>query len=293
MKPYESLMRWHRDQSPDTAFAHFYPIAGDYDKPLKILAARTVDRAEAWAFRQQRYIEKYAQTTAVPKLRNYLNYTFLRLVDLEQSEPGTFFRYSHDQDRVCFNTGLQNSHGSDLLATFQRYKSRPDSLPRAVPDWVYKGCFASNDSGYRDFFGKDTPDIAWYSKDSRDYIFDTAYHLERDFFGHLFDRAKERSGLTCVSDEVFQNYLRGTLENLVPKIKRNYKIAIPVYFVEEKRMQLLLPFVSASNADDVSCFVVERNDISKTYCLKTIFDLDHAYFSARLITRPDREWLDP
>ena len=90
-----------------------------------------------------------------------------------------------------------------------------------------------------------------------------------------------------------RNYLRGAVENLVPKIVRNYKIAIPVYYVDEKRMQLLLPFVSASNTNDVSCFLVERDDVAHCYKLKTIFDLDQAYFSARLITRPDRDWLNP
>jgi uncharacterized protein DUF3825 len=71
------------------------------------------------------------------------------------------------------------------------------------------------------------------------------------------------------------------------------KIAIPVCYVEEKRMQLLLPLVSVSNASDVSCFLVEREDTHKCYHLKTIFDLDQAYFSARLITRPDKDWLNP
>ena len=83
------------------------------------------------------------------------------------------------------------------------------------------------------------------------------------------------------------------MENLIPKIKRNYKVAIPVYYVEERRMQLLLPFFSAGNANDVSCFLIDRDDATRTYRLKTIFDLDHAYFSARLITRPDKDWLDP
>jgi hypothetical protein len=32
-----------------------------------------------------------------------------------------------------------------------------------------------------------------------------------------------------------------------------------------------------------------RDDKTKSYVLKTIFD----YFSARLITRPDKEWLHP
>jgi hypothetical protein len=95
------------------------------------------------------------------------------------------------------------------------------------------------------------------------------------------------------SDEVIWNYLRGALENLIPKIRRNYKVAIPVYYVEEKRMQLLLPFFSAGTTNDVSCFLVDRDDATRTYRMKTIFDLDQANFSARLITRPDKDWLDP
>jgi hypothetical protein len=91
-------------------------------------------------------------------------------------------------------------------------------------------------------FGTKAPKIAWYSKDSKDFIFDTSYELDKEAFDHLFERAKERAGLPNVSNEVIRNYLRGAIENVIPKIVRNYKIAIPVYYVEEKRMQLLLPF---------------------------------------------------
>jgi len=179
---------------------------------------------------------------------------------------------------------------------FQRYIPKNDPLlpDEARPDWVYKGCNPSNHWQYRKLFGKQIPKIAWYSKDSRDYVFDTSYMLDKEAFDHLFERAKLRAGLPNASDEVIRNYLRGAIENLVPKIERNYKIAIPVYYVEEKRMQLLLPFYSASgDPSDVSSFLVEREDENKCYRLKTIFDLDQAYFSARLITRPDKDWLNP
>src|SRR5580692_4190783 len=149
-------MGWYREQPLNTVFAHFYPIGGDYHKPLTILATHTSDVGDAWAFRQPRFQSRHA-ASPVPKLRNYLNYTFLRLIDLEQLESGKYFRYSSDQDRICFNTGLQNIHGSDLLATFQRYKPRTDAPTRVVPDWVYKGCFTASEPGYRSYFGKDIP----------------------------------------------------------------------------------------------------------------------------------------
>jgi hypothetical protein len=180
------------------------------------------------------------------------------------------------------------------MATFQRYVPRPGIGPDQVkPDWVYKGCWASGDRGYRDHFGTNVPELAWYSRDSSDFVFDTSCGIEKDVFDHLFERAKDRAGMPNASDEVVRNYLRGAIENLIPKIKRNYKVAIPVWYVEEKRMQLLLPFVSASDVNDISCFLVERDEENQIYKMKTIFDMDQAYYSARLITRPDKEWLNP
>lgn len=302
MKSYKSLFKLYKEQPPDTVFAHFYPPKrnpieppkpSDFDEPFKAIAKATIDGYDSWGFQQKRFKDKYPHT-AVPKLKNYINYTFVRLIELEQAKPGHYFFLTGDQEWVCFNTGLQNPYGADILAIFRRYKAKANGGPLTVrADWVFNGCHAVNDRHYRDRFGKAVPDIAWYSSDSRDYVFNTAYTLDKDAFDHLFDRAKDRAGLPNASDEAMRNYLRGSVENLVPKICRNYKIAIPVYYVEEKRMQLLLPFVSVSDVNDVSCFLVERDDTNRSYHIKTIFDLDQAYFSARLITRPDKEWLDP
>lgn len=292
MKPYQSLFKLYKAQPLEAVFAHAYPINEDYDRPFERVAEQTIDGRDAWDFHQTRFAVKHSGS--VPKLKNYLNYTFVRLIELEQQEPGRFFVYSAQNDWVTFNTGLQNLVGSDLLAMFQHFQPAPHTpKDKTFPDWVFKGCYPPNDRKYRTLFGANVPDIAWYSTDSRDFVFDTGYHLDRDAFNHVFERAKQRAGLPNAADEVVQNYLRGALENLIPKIKRNYKIAIPVYYVEERRMQLLLPFISASDSADVSCFLIEREDDSKTYRLKTILDLDHAYFAARLITRPDKEWLDP
>lgn len=288
IKQYESLFTKYREQQRNTVFAHFHAIAGDYDEPFKAIARNTVDGYDSWQFQQKRFQEKY-KNTDVPKLKNYLNYTFVRLVELENEYPGQYFSYSANRDWICFNTGLQNPYGSDLLVVFARSTTAsPDRC-----DWIYRGCHAPSDKAYRDKFGSSVPEIAWYSKDSRDFVFNTSYELERDVFDHLFDRAKERAGMPHAHDSAVRDYLKGALENLPPKIRRNYKVAIPVYYVEEKRMQLLLPFYSVSDVNDVSCFLVERDDVHCIYKLKTIFDLDQAYFSARLITRPDRDWLNP
>jgi hypothetical protein len=302
MKAYTSLFKLYKEQPLGNVFAHFYPVTRnkidppDWDEPFCAIARQTVDGYDAWGFHQERFRLK-TPSTAVPKLRNYLNYTFVRLCELERAVPGRFFSQSQDGDWVAFNTGLQNKFAADLFCIFQRYKARPGDGPAIKPDWVYKACHAGHDQFYRDRFAGHLPDIAWYSKDARDFIFDPEYALEKDAFDHLFDRAKERAGMPNASEEVVRTYLRGAIETLVPKIRRNYKVAIPVYYVEEKRMQLLLPFYAAdyspANPSGVSCFLVDRVEATKSYRLKTIFDLDQAYYSARLLTRPDRDWLDP
>jgi Domain of unknown function (DUF3825) len=295
---YNNLFRLFRDQPVSDVFAHFHPEKDplteslDFDAPFKKIAAKTFEGTTAWDFTQARFQNRYHDKP--PKLRNYLRYTFIRLRDLEIAEPGKYFLSTEDGKWICFNTGLQDRHSADLYSIFQRYEPRPGQpQAKAASDWVYRGTVTSRENAYRNHFGPRVPGLAWYSNDSRDYIFNTAYSIDADVFDHLFDRAKERSGFPDeATDESVRNYLRGAIENLIPKIRRNYKTAIPVYFVEEKRMQLLLPFHS-SNGRDISCFLVERDDHNQLYKIKTILDMDQAYFAARLITRPDKEWLNP
>ena len=218
-------------------------------------------------------------------------------MDIEAARPGEFFVQSDEGDHCCFNTGLQDKNSADLYAIFERNREparaadSKDSYRR--PDWFYKGVASRQVHAYRERFGTRTPELAWYSNDSRDYIFNTQYSLDSDIYDHLFERARERSGFgEEASDESVRNYLRGVIQGLLPKIRRNYKTAIPMYYPAEKRMQLLLPFHSA-NGKDISCLLVERDDLHKCYKVKTILDMDQAFFAARLITRPDREWLNP
>lgn len=291
---YESLFTRGKEQDRRTAFAHFHPFTDpltawhDFDAPFVGIAEKTLEGKDSWYFTQPKFEKRYKSKP--PKLRNYLQYTFARLKDLERAEPGNYFVASADNQWVCFNSGLQDHHSADLFCIFEKYRG---VSPDTSSDWVYKGTETARSPVFRLHFGLNLPKLAWYSNDSRDYVFNTEYVLDTDIFEHMFDRAKERSGFPPdATDESVGNYLRGAIENLIPKICRNYKTAIPVYYVAEGRMQLLLPFHS-SNGTDISCFLVERNDLLRCYSIKTILDMDQAYFNARLITRPDKEWLNP
>lgn len=295
---YEALFKKYKEQPVTNVFAHFHPEkdpltgAFDFDAPFKKIANKTLEGPDAWDFTQSKYQNKYLSRP--PKLRNYLLYSFARLRDLEQNEPGKYFLVTTDEQWSCFNSGLQDKHSADLFMIFEKYKPRQSSVDTAPrSDWVYRGAVTSREPAYRNHFGIKHPALAWYSTNSQDYIFNTEYSIDTDIFDHMFERARQRSGFAeDATDESVRNYLRGCIENLIPKIRRNYKTAIPVYFIEERRMQMLLPFHS-SNGRDISCFLVERDDRNRCYKIKTILDMDQAFFAARLITRPDKEWLNP
>ena len=107
---YSTLFKLHRDQPVAEVFAHFYPEKDpltqslDFDAPFKKIAAKTLEGAAAWDFTQSRFQNNYSAKP--PKLRNYLRYTFIRLRDLEISDPGKYFLVSDDGRWICFKWGI-------------------------------------------------------------------------------------------------------------------------------------------------------------------------------------------
>jgi hypothetical protein len=70
--------------------------------------------------------------------------------------------------------------------------------------------------------------------------------------------------LPGASGEVVGNYPREAMDNPIPKIRKNYKVAISVYYVEQQRIQLLPPLFSAESSSDISRFLADRDDATRT-----------------------------
>ncbi len=107
-----------------------------------------------------------------------------------------------------------------------------------------------------------------------------------------------RNIVTAETDEgeQFRRDLQQSLETATETAKRycrwNYKTAIPVYYPKENKVSLLLPLKLQTDpkvAVDIA-LVVERLG-NGNYQGQTIFTLDMAYQDARLICRPNSEWL--
>ena len=78
----------------------------------------------------------------------------------------------------------------------------------------------------------------------------------------------------------------------IKKVSWNFKTAIPQYYPRVKKLQLLLPICLVSDQDVDLALAVERTP-SLNYLAHTMFPLDLAYRNARLVCKPNSDWLDP
>lgn len=85
---------------------------------------------------------------------------------------------------------------------------------------------------------------------------------------------------------------RNAVRKAVMRVSWNYRTAIPVYFPSYNKMSILLPLSFQTSSDAEIALVVERNPVSKKYTAPTILDLPTAYSNARLVCKPESDWLN-
>jgi len=261
-------------------FAHF-PFDGANGETWETSYSRLAGlaRQENWNFTRQEYRAKYPQNN-FPILKNYLDYTFLRAQELG------LISFSADGDKACFNTGLQTENERDIFALF--YKNKTATKHKA-PDWTLY-TFADTYSTKLAPYG-DLPAFPTYIEDASDLVFDTKLNIEINY-NHIIDENKDRLPTVLQSNrQLALTALNGSVESIKSRVARNYKIAIPHWF--NGKMQLLLPLNLTSDKIADVALVVDKDKARNLYRATTILPMDWAYIDARLITRPDTEWLNP
>lgn len=254
-----------------------------------------------------------------PILYSYLVHTFGRLVHQDRvlvNDAGNL---------ASFNTGLVDSRYEPIFASFGLNS-------HGHPVWRLLG-FCTPGEGplgqnlIRNF--RKLPETAYYFDDASELLYDVhagtpdlslthiitertsrwpldfvKKHLPQGFSGvpHSFPSPGQSADFFCSLGEAirrddstyrdYQGRLRQALDLAVKRIRWNFKTAIPHYYPREKKVQLLLPLcIVADNQVDLA-LAVEKTE-SGRYLGHTVFTLDVAYQHARLICRPDSDWLVP
>ncbi len=225
-----------------------------------------------------------------PILRSYLAYTFARVKEesdaAEDRDKKIRFGSDDAKNYACFNTGLVTQNQEPIYALFVAQPPERDGC-----DWRLLSFCAKSD---RPMLGKfdQLPEMANYFDDPRELIYDRKCELVLDL-DHIIDDRLDRFPRVVHEAEdpqaMARNLLHSAQERAVQRVNRNYKTAIPHYY--QGSIQLLLPLclVSASKAD-LALTVTRHGD---QYRGGTVLTLDMAYNNARLLTKPDTEWLQP
>lgn len=261
-------------------FAFFYDWLGS----LKNLADNLAQKEDGnWDYISEK-------TGSYPVLASYITYTFRRL----QFENKIEFASKPDGTKyACFNTGLATKKHEEIFAYFEHADNNPQSRPTKEgylkrPMWRFDR-FERESYRLMNFF-KEKPKLANYFQNPGDLIYDTSKRLIPDY-EHIADDREKRfpPSFAQLTKPQQVEKIKAAINTALMRIDRNYKTAIPQFY--DGSLQLLLPLCldNIENAD-VALVVAREGEV---YRANTVLSLDWAYNNARLLARPDREWLNP
>ncbi|MFA5911714.1 MAG: DUF3825 domain-containing protein [Vicinamibacterales bacterium] len=216
-------------------------------------------------------------------LGNYLRYTFKRLHQEGKIEEGA------DAARgkiAAFNTGLFTPNYEPIYAFFEANRD-PARQPWVLRDFVVE-------SDRRMAFFARRPRAARYFDKPGELIYDPDRELIPNL-DHILDENLERYPADLRDNSHRRRMmLQGAVTEAGKRAQMNYKVAIPQFYfghegAEPGRIQLLLPLCFESPARADLALVVEREE--RAYRAFTVLPLDRAYNNARLIARPESDWL--
>ncbi len=249
--------------------------------PNSLLQLAGMAQAEEWAYRHT------SGDRPLPILRNYVIYTFRRAHFqsrvIEVSDP-------QGKKFAVFNTGLLTPHYERIFGLFVE-QTRAE-LPQP---WFLQGFYRESD--YRLTRFARLPERATYFDTPADLLYDPRLDF-RPQYEHIVNDRLERFPAHLQSDDRRRTEaLRQAIQHAVFRVVQNYKTAIPQYYwpphqeADPGRLQLLIPLCleDVSRAD----LALSIDKVGDVYRAATVLTLDMAYNNARLIARPDKEWLEP
>ena len=286
---------------------------GSMDALVENLSDFALD--EKWGFERDGEPKEYSI------LKSYLTYTFYRLQSegkvLEDEEKGI----------AAFNTGLVDPTYEAIYACFSPSNMeqpwRFEAFCKAGSKLWGKKLVASFDPLLQ---------RAAYFEKKEDLLFDGNRTLQRDVDHILLDNidrlpeaflaeelrgaddaiealsravgAQDDSSKKAAYDELREavesnvrikrrliNRLDDAIELAQKRVEWNFKTAVPAFYPTKNAMSLLLPLDLTENDQPDVALVVELME-SGAYIGQTILTMKMAYNNARLICRPDSDWLN-
>lgn len=209
-------------------------------------------------------------------LKNYIDHTFMKL-----QEEGNVIE---NDEYALFNTGLFTQYYEPIYGYFT--KNNNEGRQKWFLD-SFCSAYTISMMGINE-----RPKRANYFTNPADLVFDTNCEIIPQY-QHIFggvanvERLPESIKTNPNKTAIFD----GAIKRAKNMIDANYKTAIPQYY--NGHIQLLIPICLISEGIPDLALVVSKNEVGNQYLGHTCLTLDMAYNNARLIARPDSEWLKP
>lgn len=204
-------------------------------------------------------------------LKNYLKYTFKKL-----QEEGKII----ETDKYCiFDTGLFSQYYEPLYAYGEKNTNN-------VQKWYFKGFKDRYELGSYDI--AEMPQRADYFTDPSDLVFNWHLPVNKNY-KHILDDLDTAQRLPdeikCCKRPL--DMLKGVIDTAIQRVTANYKLAVPHYY--QNKIQLLVPlYFGDDNIPDVALVLDKK---TRCYQATTCLSMEMAYMDARLIARPESNWL--
>lgn len=215
-------------------------------------------------------------------LKNYMEFTFRRL------KRETKIAFTNDNKYSCFNTGLVTDRMEDIYAFFEKHRNpKPGDS-----QFVFQAFLKESDSTLLSKFHGNTPEVANYFEKPEELIFNPKSKLIPDIdhiIGDNIDRFPKH--LQTADDSEVRRQLVGAIDEIKKRVRNNYKIAVPQYY--DGKIQLLLPLCLTAGSPNPDLALVVNRINGEMYSSRTCLTLKMAYGNARLIVKPESNWLRP
>lgn len=266
---YDKYLNSNEDVSSLKRFS-FAGKADDLNRKLHYLT--TITDPEQWYF-DQKNGEKFSI------IFYYVTHTFDRCLNQEK------IIIDSSEQFACFNTGLLDSQGNEIYGIFT--KSTTFSLEdKRTNYWYLKGFFKENERFFNDT-GLRKPPLATYYTDYNSLYFNPCLDISVNF-DHIYNDNFERLPIALKQLEIdlARQVFEGFLSHTKKKIHRNDRIPVPQFYRD--KIMFLIPIKILG---EIMVIAVEKFD--QQYLANTVLNFEMAYNCARLLNKPESNWLLP
>lgn len=237
-------------------------------------------------------------------MRSHAKHTFSRL-----SEQG---QLAITDRSACFNTGLLTPSQEEIFGQFRVSDRYDPSQPPGAGNkkWFFTGWARAGDRVLTTL--PTLPTLATYWSDPSELVLNPALRIELNV-DHIvrenLNRFPVELGGRLAGDGIpgdlddseepapvavdapiplaTRNALEGSLKHSIRLAQRSYRVAVPQFY--RGRIQLLLPiYLRSADVPDLAVTLEKHGD---WYRAATVLYPDWAYRHARLLARPNSEWL--